>query len=127
VPKHWNGSSGTRALYGDHGFGLWIIERRDDADSVGDCGLTPQEVDGVVEIEVGYQVRRELQGRGYATEAATACRDYARDALSLRRLIAVIDPANRPSQRVAAKIGLTFERETVRPSGKVLQVYAGAL
>jgi RimJ/RimL family protein N-acetyltransferase len=94
---------------------------------VGDCGLTPQEVDGMVEIEVGYHVRRALQGRGYATEASAACRDYARDALHLTRLIALIDPANRASQRVAEKIGLTFERETVRASGETLRVYAAAL
>jgi RimJ/RimL family protein N-acetyltransferase len=118
----WN-----QGLYRERGFGLWIIELREDASFVGDCGLTPQEVDGVVEIEVGYHVRRALQGHGYATEAAAACRDHAREVLGLRRLIALIDPGNRPSQRVAAKVGLTLEGETVRPSGKVLQVYAAAL
>jgi RimJ/RimL family protein N-acetyltransferase len=118
----WN-----QSLYRQRGFGLWIIERLADADLAGDCGLTPQQVDGVVEIELGYHVRRALQGRGYATEAAAACRDYARDTLNVRRLIALIDPANRASQRVAAKVGMTFERETIRESGKVLQVFAAAL
>jgi len=118
----WN-----RRLYRDRGFGLWRIELRDGGEFVGDCGLTIQEVDGLVEIEVGYHVRRALQGRGYATEAAASCRDYARDSLGLRRLIALIDPANRASQRVAEKIGLSLERETVRASGKTLRVYAAAL
>lgn len=118
----WN-----QSLYRERGFGLWIIEQLADAEFVGDCGLTPQTVDGVVEIELGYHVRRAVQGRGYATEAAAACRDYACDALNLPRLIALIDPANRASQRVAAKVGLTFERETIRQSGKVLQVFAAAL
>jgi RimJ/RimL family protein N-acetyltransferase len=118
----WN-----QGLCRQRGFGLWIIERLTDAEFVGDCGLTPQSVDGVIEIELGYHVRRALQRRGYATEAAAACREYARDALNLRRLIALIDPANRASQRVAAKVGLTFERETIRESGKVLQVFAAAL
>jgi RimJ/RimL family protein N-acetyltransferase len=114
-------------LYREHGFGLWLIELRGRSEFAGDCGLTPQEVDGVVEIEVGYHIRPALWGRGYATEAAAACRDYARDILGLRRLIALIDPANRASQRVAEKVGLTFERERVRASGKPLQVYAAAL
>ena len=39
-------------------------------------------MDGVTELEVGYHVVPALQGRGYATEAAAACRDYARTALS---------------------------------------------
>ena len=118
----WN-----QRLYQERGFGLWLMELRDTGLFVGDCGLTPQEVDGVVEIEVGYHVRRALQGRGCATEAAAACRDYARDVLGFGRLIALIDPANLGSQRVAEKIGLTHERETVRASGKVLLMYATAL
>ena len=74
--------------------------------------LTPQQVDGVTEIEVGYHLRTGLQGRGLATEAASACRDHARDVLGLERLIAIIDPRNRPSQRVAEKLGLVVERES---------------
>jgi RimJ/RimL family protein N-acetyltransferase len=64
----------------------------------------------VTEIEVGYHVRSALQGRGRATEAAAACRDHARDVLGLERLIAIIDPRNRPSQRVAEKLGMVLER-----------------
>lgn len=67
-------------------------------------------VDGLTEIEVGYHVRTALQGRGLATEAAAACRDYARDVLGLKWLIAIIDPCNRPSQRVAEQLGLVVER-----------------
>jgi RimJ/RimL family protein N-acetyltransferase len=114
----------TQRLYAERGFGLWVIELNEDGAFVGDCGLTPQEVDGSVEIEVGYHVRRALQGRGYGTEAAAACRDFARDTLGVNRLIALIDPGNRPSQRVAEKIGLTHERDTIRAPGKVLRIYA---
>jgi hypothetical protein len=42
----------------------------------------------------GYHIRAALQGRGLATEAAAACRDYARDVLGVNRLIASIDPHN---------------------------------
>jgi RimJ/RimL family protein N-acetyltransferase len=118
----WN-----RRLYRERRIGLWRIERRDSGEFVGDCGLTPQVVEEVEQIEVGYHVRRALQGLGYATEAAAACRDFARDVLGLDRLVALIDPANRASQRVAEKIGLAYERETVRASGTVLRVYAAAL
>jgi RimJ/RimL family protein N-acetyltransferase len=47
-----------------------------------------------------------------ATEAAAACCDYARDVLGIDRLIAIIDPRNRPSQRVAEKLGMALERHT---------------
>ena len=67
---------------------------------------------------MGYHVRVELQGNGYATEAAAACREHARQVLGLSRLIAIIDPDNKPSQQVAEKIGLRFERDTTYRSGQ---------
>lgn len=111
-------------LYREHGFGLWLLESRADGSFVGDCGLTPQIVDGVVEIEIGYHVRRSLQGRGLATEAALAVRGYTRDVLGLGRLVALIDPRNVQSQRVAEKIGLILEREADW-RGKRMRIYAG--
>lgn len=92
----WN-----QGLYQREGFGLWVIGLRETGEFVGDCGLTPQEVEGAVDVEVGYHVQVELQGYGYATEAATACRDHARDMLGVKRLIAIVHPDNTPSQRVA--------------------------
>jgi RimJ/RimL family protein N-acetyltransferase len=103
----WN-----QRLYHDHGVGLWLLTLRETGEFVGDCGLTPQQVDGVTEIEVGYHIRSALQGRGLATEAAAACRNYAREVLGLERLIAIIDPRNRPSQRVAEKLGMVLERDS---------------
>jgi len=103
----WN-----RGLYQSRGYGLWILTLAESGEFVGDCGLTPQLVDGREELEVGYHVLPSLQGKGYATEAAAAARDFARDRLGARRLTAIIDPANRPSQRVAEKIGLHPEKRT---------------
>jgi len=117
----WNGR-----LYREHGHGLWLLEHATTGEFVGDCGLTFQEVGGRMEVEIGYHVRRSLQGRGYATEAALAVRDFARDVLGLHRLVAIIDPGNAPSRRVAQRIGLTFEQE-VGWSGKRVLVYAGPI
>jgi RimJ/RimL family protein N-acetyltransferase len=116
----WN-----RRLYRTHGCGLWLIS--DDGGFAGDCGLTPQVVDGVTELEVGYHVRPAVQGRGYATEAAAACRDYARTVLGATRLIAIIHPGNRPSQRVAEKIGLCPEKRTLVHGGREAVIYAMTL
>lgn len=118
----WN-----QRLYQQEGFGLWLITLRSTGEFVGDCGLTPQEVDGTVDIEVGYHVRADLQGQGYATEAAAACRDHARDLLNTKRLIAIIHPDNVPSQRVAEKIGLTHERDTTSKTGAPVRIYATPL
>ncbi len=92
---------------------------------MGDCGLIPQEVDGETSIEVGYHVRVTLQGRGYATEAAEACRAYAAFQLGLRRLIGIIKPANLPSQRLAEKIGLRLERATRDRHDNEVLIFSG--
>jgi RimJ/RimL family protein N-acetyltransferase len=92
--------------YATHGFGLWIIETHA-GQFVGDCGLTWQDVNGVPMLEVGYHVRGTFHGQGYATEAAAACRDFARTELGAAELVAIIHPDNIASERVAQKIGMT--------------------
>lgn len=91
--------------YSGHGYGLWIVETHD-GEFLGDCGLTWQDVNGQLELEVGYHMRTAIQGRGYATEAAAACRDFARDELHVQQLVAIIHPNNGPSRRVAEKLGM---------------------
>ncbi|MBW0101630.1 GNAT family N-acetyltransferase [Pseudonocardia sp. KRD291] len=118
----WN-----QRLYRQEGFGLWRVTLRSTGEFVGDCGLTPQTIDGETDVEVGYHVRADLQGHGYATEAATACRDHARDQLGTRRLIAITHPHNTPSQHVAEKIGLGYERQATARSGQSVSVYATTL
>jgi RimJ/RimL family protein N-acetyltransferase len=115
----WN-----RHNYEEHGFGLWIVETHDGR-FVGDCGLTMQEVDGAQFVEAGWHVRSDLRGQGYATEAAEAVREAARDA-GIEHLIAIIRPDNVPSQRVAMKIGLVLGRE-VEKSGRPALVFEADL
>ena len=91
--------------YAEHGYGLWIVETHD-GEFLGDCGLTWQEVNGHSELEVGYHMRADVQGHGYATEAAAACKDFAREVLHVQRLVAIIHPDNFSSRRVAEKIGM---------------------
>lgn len=91
--------------YREHGHGLWVIETHD-GEFVGDCGLTWQAVNGAPALEVGYHVRADLQGRGFATEAAQASKDLARDNHLAPELVAIIHPHNTASRRVAEKIGL---------------------
>jgi RimJ/RimL family protein N-acetyltransferase len=116
----WN-----RRLYRERGHGLWLLSTPG-GEFVGDCGLTPQPVNGVTELEVGYHVLPAWQNRGLATEAAAASRDFAQTVLGASRLVAIIHPDNAPSQRVAAKIGLRPEKRTV-VHGRQSIIFAASL
>ena len=105
---------------------LWPVVEKSSGRVLGHCGLTEKEVDGQHEIELVYVLERGSWGRGYATEAASAIMRYAFGELGLPRLISLIDPRNAASERVALKLGMTLERETVRPGGKEMRVYAAA-
>lgn len=96
--------------YSEHGHGLWIVELHDGT-FVGDCGLTWQTVDATPFLEVGYHTARALQRRGYATEAARACVDLATGEIGADHVVAIINPDNRASRRVAEKLGMDQERE----------------
>ncbi len=56
-------------------------------------------------VEVGYTIFEPYRGRGYATEAAQALMDWARDEHGIRRFIASISPGNEPSLAVARNLG----------------------
>jgi RimJ/RimL family protein N-acetyltransferase len=64
-------------------------------------------------VEIGYRLRRSSWGNGYATEAARAVRDYAFTVRGRKRLIALIDPSNAASLRVAEKIGMHYEKDVL--------------
>lgn len=96
--------------YQHDGFGKWAVVLKSTGEVVGSCGCALQEVEGRNEIEVGYNVRRDLWGNGYATEAARACTEYAFRELGAIRVISMIRPENLRSIRVAEKNGMVCEK-----------------
>jgi len=105
-------------------FGFCPVVEKTSGRVIGDCGLTKKDVDGRDEVELVYVFAADAWGRGYATEAACVLRDYALGHLRVPRLIALIDPENTASARVAEKVGLQFEKAVVRPGGILRHVYA---
>jgi len=79
---------------------------------VGYCGFFHHEVDGKMEIEIGYRLDSNFWNRGLTTEAARTVRDHGFRDLKLDYVISLIHPENAPSRRVAEKNGMTLERET---------------
>ena len=98
--------------YEKKGYGPWGVVHTEDDRIIGYCGLFFfPDVNGKEEIEIGYRFNRTYWGKGYATEAAIGVRDYAFESLNLSRLIAMIEPENIGSIKVAKKIGMAYEQE----------------
>ena len=89
-----------------HRYGLFAVVLKSDGVLIGDCGLEVLEVDGLRVAELGYDFRSDYWSQGFATEAATAVRDFALNVLGLPELISLIRVKNVASQRVAEKIGM---------------------
>jgi RimJ/RimL family protein N-acetyltransferase len=90
--------------YQKNGWGLWAVVRRADGRLLGDCGPMLEPVDGVLVPELGYHIVRAEWGRGYATEAAIACRDWFFTNTSHDRLVSIVWPPNTASRRVAERV-----------------------
>lgn len=97
--------------YAKYGFGMWATIYKETGKFIGRCGLTPMDIEGCEEIEVGYMLAKEYWGQGLATEAAQAILQYGFEQVGLSRLICVINPGNQASSRVAMKMGMTLEMD----------------
>lgn len=98
------------------GFGVWAVVRKDNREVIGHCGLHRfGDRCGPEEAELAYRLALPHWGQGYGSEAARAACDHARHRLGIGRIIAIIDPANSASIRVALNVGMTFEREIMLP------------
>lgn len=90
--------------YREHGHGLWVLERLADGAFVGDCGLTYQPAGAGEVLEVGYHVVAAYRRCGFATEAATACRDHAFLRLAAQFVTSIVAPENEASRAVAERV-----------------------
>lgn len=95
--------------YRDDGYGLWAVELRETDGMIGQCGLTRQHIFDADVVEVGYLFNRVHWHQGYATEAATACVDYAFEQLGAERVWAQVRDTNIGSMNVAIRLGMTVK------------------
>jgi ribosomal-protein-alanine N-acetyltransferase len=102
----------TLAHYRDDGIGLYAVVLALSAELVGACGPVYREIDGRRLPELGWQLRSDHWGQGYATEAARGVLVHAAS-LGLPRLYSLIAPHNVRSQGVARRLGMSIERQTV--------------
>lgn len=91
--------------------GTWFqlaIELRDTGELIGDCGLHAIE-DEPHQMEIGFTLAAEYQGRGYATEAIACLVDYVFETLGKHRVIAITDARNDAAARLLERLGMRRE------------------
>lgn len=106
--------------YDRFGVGFWIVEDKVDNRFLGQCGIIPQELDGVRVWEIAYLFVRRVWGNGYATEAAAACKEYGFQTLGCRKMYSFIDADNLASTRVAERNGMKIEKSMSKWNKDVL-------
>lgn len=103
-----------RVRYRRTGLGLWAVVLRETGEMIGQCGLTRQPAGDREVLEIGYLLARKYWHRGYAVEAAGACRDFAFHTLHAPFVCSIIRDTNTASQKVALRIGMRRESEFVK-------------
>lgn len=99
---------GPVEMYSRLGFGLYLVELKEGALSIGICGLIKR--DSLEDVDIGFAFFPEHWGRGYAYESASAVMAHARDDFGLKRLVAITSVDNESSIKLLEKLGFRFER-----------------
>lgn len=91
-------------MYPFYGFGMWAVCRRSDGLLIGRAGLSPCR-QGESAVELGYLIRKDMRGQGFAREAGEAILDFARRELGQTQVDLYTDSANEASQKTAKALG----------------------
>lgn len=118
------------ALQAQRGYCFWALERQNDARLLGLCGLKPGAAGTPIanRIEIGWRLRRDAWGAGYAREAAKAVIQWGWASLGCDTIYAITATGNERSWRLMERLGmqrlphLDFDHPLV-PEGSALKAH----
>lgn len=116
--------NGAIDSYRRFGFGLYLVEVRDSGAAAGICGLVKRPA--LDDVDIGFALLPQFRGLGYGLESAEGVLTHAR-ALGLRRLVAIVSPANDASIRVLTKLGMRFERRITMGGAEEIDLFSREL
>ncbi len=93
----------------DFGHTFWIVERRADGEVLGFCGLKRVNAEGAPnpgDFEIGWRLREDAWGQGFAKEAAIASLDLAFDRFAAPHVVALTVAGNRASWGLMERLGM---------------------
>lgn len=102
-----------QALIAERGWGLWVAERKDDAQFIGFVGLHIPTVDLPFNpcVEIGWRIAAEFWRQGYATEAALGALAVGFERLELPEIVSFTALINHRSQAVMERLGMRRSSE----------------
>ncbi|EOG8710404.1 TPA: GNAT family N-acetyltransferase [Bacillus paranthracis] len=103
-----------------YNFGVWLLFNSETGKLLGHCGL--RKVDETDEIEIMYLLDPEYWGNGYASEAAKASIQYAKEMMNEKRIIARVKVENENSKKLLRNLGFTYTHD-VDHSGRLLSYF----
>jgi len=120
--KHYL-ENGPIKSYKENGYGLSLVEKKEDNLAIGMCGIIKREF--LDHPDIGFAFLPGFNGKGYAYEITSAAMDYAKHQLNLAKILAITVSDNSKSIRLLEKIGLKFIKTINLPTSKEeLQLYS---
>lgn len=120
--KNWINKNQER--YRVFGFGLWAVCLKESGAMIGDCGLTMQNINGMILLEIGYHIARAYQRRGYAKEASRAVLDWTFQNTPFGMVCSYMKKKNEASSATARANNMRFLTEFTDTEGETTVVYA---
>ena len=115
----WN-----QQYYESYNMGLLVVTLKESSEVIGDCGVTMQNINGHSLPEIGYHINKNFWYRGYAKEAAIACRDWAFENKNFDFVCSYMKYSNVASIATAKSIGMTFYQQYPDEKNGITVVYS---
>ncbi|KAA0760478.1 GNAT family N-acetyltransferase [Bacillus sp. SH5-2] len=112
--------NGPVDMYNKMGFGLYLVERKEDLTPLGMCGLIKR--DSLEDVDIGFAFLEKFRSKGYGYESASAVIKYGVQKLGMKRIVAITSTDNVNSGKLLEKVGLEFE-EIISGSGEDLKLF----
>ena len=107
-------------LFNEQKIGFFAVILKENKKLIGNCGITIQNIDGNDEYEIGYHINKYYWNNRFATESASAIRDYGFHTLRIKKLCSYMAKKHLASRKVAENIGMKLEKTFNNPNNKNL-------
>ncbi|MFK4306546.1 MULTISPECIES: GNAT family N-acetyltransferase [Bacillus] len=112
--------NGPVDMYNKMGFGLYLVEQKENLTPIGMCGLIKR--DSLEDVDIGFAFLEKFRSKGYGYESASAVIEYGVQKLRMKRIVAITSIDNAASGTLLEKVGLRFEK-IISDSGEDLKLF----